>query len=224
MEQVLENHLLQAASAVEAQLDAEINRLENMDEDELDKIRERRVAALKKAQAQKQEWRRNGHGVYSEIPSEKEFFEVCKSSTNVVCHFYKNTTFRCTILDSHLEKLAKQHLEARFIKLNVEKAPFLTQRLGIRVIPTMSIVKEGKTLGYIVGFTELGNCDDFSTEMLEWRLGHSGIIRYAGDLSNPPDNRKSGSAPTPAAVPGKKNTKTIRGKDDDFSDSDFEDY
>ena len=53
---------------------------------------------------------------------------------------------RCTILDSHLEKLAKQHLEARFIKLNVEKAPFLTQRLGIRVIPTMSIVKDGKTL------------------------------------------------------------------------------
>ena len=54
MEQVLENHLLKAASAVEAQLDAEINRLENMDDDELDKIRERRVQALKKAQEQKQ--------------------------------------------------------------------------------------------------------------------------------------------------------------------------
>lgn len=225
MEQVLENHLLKAASAVEAQLDAEINRLENMDDDELDKIRERRVQALKKAQEQKQEWRRNGHGVYSEIPSEKEFFDVCKSSTNVVCHFYKSTTFRCNILDSHLEKLAKDHLECRFIKLNVEKAPFLTERLGIRVIPTMSILKEGKTLGYIVGFTELGNCDDFSTEMLEWRLGHSGIIKYAGDLSNPPDNRKSGSAPKQAAIPGqRKNTKTIRGKDDDFSDSDFDDY
>lgn len=59
--------------------------------------------------------------------------------------------------------------------------------------------------------------------MLEWRLGHSGIIRYSGDLSNPPDNRKSGS--TPSAAPGqRKNTKTIRGKDDDFSDSDFDDY
>ena len=54
--------------------------------------------------------------------------------------------FRCNILDSHLEKLAKDHLECRFIKLNVEKAPFLTERLGIRVIPTMSILKEGKTL------------------------------------------------------------------------------
>ena len=28
------------------------------------------------------------------------------------------------------------------------------------------------TRGYIVGFTDLGNTDEFSTEMLAWRLGH----------------------------------------------------
>ena len=58
--------------------------------------------------------------------------------------------------------------------------------------------------------------------MLEWRLGCSGIIKYAGDLSNPPDNRKTGSGPI-QQIPGKKNKKTIKGRDDD-SDSDFEDY
>ena len=34
------------------------------------------------------------------------------------------------------------------------------------------MIKEAVTRGYIVGFTELGNTDDFSTEMLAWRLGH----------------------------------------------------
>jgi len=48
-------------------------------------------------------------------------------------------------LDKHLSLIAQQHLETRFIKLDVEKAPFLTQRLGIRVIPTMGIIKDGKT-------------------------------------------------------------------------------
>ncbi|CAK8683525.1 thioredoxin domain-containing protein 9-like [Clavelina lepadiformis] len=219
MENMLENQLMQAAQVVEQQLDAEINRLDNMDEDELEKIRERRVQAMKKAQVQNQEWASNGHGIYSELSSEKDFFDICKQSKNVVCHFYKNTTFRCKILDSHISTLAQKHMETKFIKLDVEKAPFLTQRLGIRVIPTMGLIRDGKTKGYIVGFTDLGNCDDFSTEMLEWRLGCSEIINYKGDLATPPDNRKTGTSSTNAV--GSK-SKTIRGHDDDDSDSDFE--
>lgn len=85
---------------------------------------------------------------------------------------------RCKILDKHLSVMAKKHLETKFIKLNVEKAPFLTERLRIKVIPTLALVKDGKTKDYIVGFTDLGNTDDFSTEMLEWRLGCSDIINY----------------------------------------------
>lgn len=54
MEAVLEQQLMQAAEVVEQHLDAEINRLDNIDEDDLEKIRERRVQAMKKAQAQKQ--------------------------------------------------------------------------------------------------------------------------------------------------------------------------
>ena len=32
------------------------------------------------------------------------------------------------------------------------------------------------TRGYIVGFTDLGNTDEFSTEMLAWRLGHVSLV------------------------------------------------
>lgn len=54
MEQLIENQVLQAAKAVEEQLDAEINRLDKMDDDELEKLRERRIQAMKKAQSQRQ--------------------------------------------------------------------------------------------------------------------------------------------------------------------------
>ncbi|XP_026887242.2 thioredoxin domain-containing protein 9 [Electrophorus electricus] len=210
----LEQQVLHSARLVEEQLDAELEKLERLDEDELERLKDRRLEALRKAQKQKQEWLSKGHGEYREIPSEKDFFAEVKESKNVVCHFYRDTTFRCKILDKHLAVVAKKHLETKFIKLNVEKAPFLTERLRIKVLPTLALVKDGKTKDYVVGFTDLGNTDEFTTEMLEWRLGCSDIINYSGNPLEPPTVRqKAGSKFT------KVEKKTIRGNGCD-SDSD----
>lgn len=58
------------------------------------------------------------------------------------------------------------------------------------MIPTIALIKDSNAKDYIIGFTDLGNCDDFSTEMLEWRIARSGVIEYDGDLLNPPDKKK----------------------------------
>lgn len=184
---ILGQQLLQAAQVMEEQVDDEISKLERMDEDELELIKQRRVEAMKKHQEKKTEWLKQGHGEYSEIPEEKEFFNVTKNSENVVCHFYREETFRCKILDKHLNILAKKHVETKFCKIDAEKTPFLCERLKIKVIPTVIMIKDSKTRGYIVGFTDLGNTDEFSTEMLEWRLAHAEVINYKGDLNTPPD-------------------------------------
>lgn len=60
----------------------------------------------------------------------------------------------------------------------MEKAPFLTERLRIKIIPTLALLLDGKSKDYVVGFTDLGNTDEFSTEMLEWRLGCADVINY----------------------------------------------
>ncbi|XP_017265655.1 thioredoxin domain-containing protein 9 [Kryptolebias marmoratus] len=206
--------LEQTVKVAEEQVDAQLSRLNEIDEDELERLKERRLEALKKAQKQKQEWLSKGHGEYREIPSEKDFFSEVKESKNVVCHFYRNSTFRCKILDKHLAILAKKHVETKFIKLNAEKAPFLSERLRIKVIPTLALLIDGKTKDYVVGFTDLGNTDEFSTEMLEWRLGCTEVINYSGNLMEPPTaTQKSGSKFT------KVEKKTIRGRGYD-SDSD----
>lgn len=202
---------------VEEKVDAQLSKLNEMDEDDLDRLKERRLEALKKAQKQKQEWLSKGHGEYREIPSEKDFFGEVKESKNVVCHFYRSSTFRCKILDKHLAILAKKHVETKFIKLNVDKAPFLTERLRIKMIPTLALLTDGKTKDYVVGFTDLGNTDEFPTEMLEWRLGCADVINYSGNLMEPPTvNQRSGTKFT------KVEKKTIRGRGYD-SDSDSDD-
>lgn len=165
------------------QIDAEIAKLDNLDEDDMEAIRNRRIQAMKQLQQQKQEWLNQGHGEYTEITTEKEFFDESKKSKNLVCHFYRDTTFRCKIVDKHLAILAPKHLETKFIRINVEKCPFLVERLRIKVLPTICIAKDGKTTDYIVGFDDLGGSDDFPIEMLEWRLGRAEVIQYSGSLA-----------------------------------------
>lgn len=218
MEQVLQSSLISAAVQLEKQLDSELSRLDSLGGEDLEKLREQRIKELKKQANQRQEWKNNGHGEYSELADEKEFFEVSKKSANIVCHFYRDSTPRCRIVDMHLKTLAAKHVEAKFCKVNAEKCPFLTQRLRIKVIPSIALIKDSKTKDYIVGFTDLGNCDDFSTEMLEWRIAQSGAIEYSGDLLTPPDDKKKKKASGYSAK------KTIRGGyDSDDSDIDFDD-
>ncbi|XP_037088023.1 thioredoxin domain-containing protein 9-like [Pollicipes pollicipes] len=213
METAMQAQLVSAAQQLEQQLDDEISRLDRLDTDDLETIRRQRIQEMKRMKEKRHEWHAQGHGQYTEIPEEKDFFEVPKKSENVVCHFYRDDFFRCKIVDKHLNSLAKKHMETKFVKINAEKCPFLTQRLKIKVLPTIALVKDAKTKDFIVGFADLGNNDEFSTDLLEWRIAQAGVIDYSGDLLTPPDpaDRKS-------RVTQKK--KTIRGRDQDDSDSD----
>ena len=88
----------------------------------------------------------------------------------MVCHFYRNN-WPCRVMDKHLQILCAKHLETKFVKLDAEKAPFLTDRLKIWMLPTLALIKNEKTTDYIVGFDDLGGVDDFQTETLAMRWG-----------------------------------------------------
>ncbi|XP_064484781.1 thioredoxin domain-containing protein 9-like [Ornithodoros turicata] len=211
-----EKSILESAKLVEEQVNAEIERLEQLKDDDLEGIRQKRLEAMKKYEKKKIEWLQKGHGEYSELASEPEFFETCKKSEHVVVHFYRESSFRCKIVDKHLNILAQKHVETRFVKISVDRAPFLCERMKIRVLPTIVLFKDFKSKDYIVGFDDLGGTDDFTTEMLEWRIARGGIINYAGDLHTLPDQTKTEKRPAFTVQ-----RKTIRGKGgDDDSDDD----
>ena len=65
---------------MEDQVDAEMRKLETMDEDDLEALKKRRIEMMKKQQEKKQEWLAQGHGEYSEIPEEKVEYNQCSSN------------------------------------------------------------------------------------------------------------------------------------------------
>jgi thioredoxin-like negative regulator of GroEL len=93
-----------------------------------------------------------------------------------VVHFYRPTTRRCEIVDKHLFALARKHIETKFVRVNAEKAPYLTEKLHIWMLPTLVCVKDGKTDHSIVGFDEMGGRDDFDTSTLEAVLLKHGAV------------------------------------------------
>lgn len=184
--------------------------------------------ALRDQAAKEQEWRSQGHGTYHEIGDEKDWFQECKSNERLVCHFYRSTTKYCEVVDKHLQKLAPEHLETRFVKINAEKCPFLVQRLKIVVMPTIVCTKDNYTADMIEGFTELGNTADFTTLALAQRLAKNGILFY--DKVEAKWNKKQAKAKTYNVVTSNPTGKAIyKGNlaaklaewDADDSDEDF---
>lgn len=176
---IMEQALAQGLAVAERELDEEIERLDkvkDMDDDDLEKLRMKRLEKMKTMHEKKKKWAANGHGSYSEISDQREFFNEMKKSERVVVHFYRPTTRRCEILDKHLSTLARSHMETRFVKINAEKSPFVCERLQIYMLPTMVLVKNGRTDHSIVGFDEMGGGDDFPTSVLEAVLTAHGIL------------------------------------------------
>ncbi|KAF5727495.1 Thioredoxin domain-containing protein 9-like protein [Tripterygium wilfordii] len=182
VQEILERQVLNVVKAVEDKLDEEISALDRLDSDDIEALRERRLQQMKKMAEKRRQYLALGHGEYSEIPSEKEFFSVVKSSERLVCHFYREN-WPCKVMDKHMSILAKQHMETRFVKIQAEKSPFLSERLKIIVLPTLALVRKGKVEDYVVGFDELGGTDEFSTEELEERLAKAQVIIFEGESS-----------------------------------------
>ncbi|KAG9456092.1 hypothetical protein H6P81_000600 [Aristolochia fimbriata] len=182
VQEILEKQILTVVKAVEDKLDDEISALDRLDLDDLEALRERRLQQMKKMAEKRSRWIALGHGEYSEIPSEKDFFTVVKASDRVVCHFYREN-WPCKVMDKHLAILAKRHIETRFVKIHAEKSPFLAERLKIVVLPTLALIKKTKVEDYVVGFDQLGGTDEFSTEELEERLAKAEVIIFEGESS-----------------------------------------
>ncbi len=101
----------------------------------------------------------------------------------MVVHFYRSVTPRCNIVDAHCQKLAHDHLETRFVKIDAEKNPFLVEKLGIILMPTIVLINNGKTEHAIHGFDEFGGTDDFSTADMAYVLATHGVLNFEGDRS-----------------------------------------
>lgn len=224
-QQMMEQATLQAVRAVEAQLDQQLKEMENLDTQDLAQIRQKRKAELKQKAAKMQEWKLQGHGTYSEVGDQKEWFQVAQDSERVITHFYRSSTWRCNIVDKHLSDLAKQHMETKFIKIDAEKSPYLAERLNIVLMPTIIMTKGGFTHDRIEGFDQLGGTDKFTTRTLEKRLAKEGMIEYTLQSEDPMDKLGKKTQGVRDNRDGKAiyQTRMAKMMDTEYSDEDWSD-
>jgi thioredoxin-like negative regulator of GroEL len=183
IQEIIGQRLLGALESEEEKLDNELHRMDQMGEDDIEKLRLQRMAQLKTMARQKSEWMAHGHGSYREIDDQKRFFEELKSEKRAVVHFFRPSTRRCEILDKHIGDLAQRHIETKFVRVNAERFPYVAEKLKIWMLPTLVLIKDGRTDHSIIGFDELGGADNFPTEVLEAILIKWGVCSdaYGGE-------------------------------------------
>jgi thiol-disulfide isomerase/thioredoxin len=158
-----------AAEKAEAQREAQND---DDDDDDLAFLRSQRMAAIKAESAKMVEWKAKGHGWYREIGQDDFFSTVVREkggSEDVAVHFFHKDFERCKLMDKHLGELAQSMMRVRFVKVNVEKAPFLVEKLKVTVLPCVIFFHNDVAVDRLLGFDELGG-DEFSLAALQERV------------------------------------------------------
>ncbi|RKO97789.1 hypothetical protein CXG81DRAFT_10915 [Caulochytrium protostelioides] len=127
---------------------------------------------LKAAAQRAQMLRSNRHGTYEDIMDEKELLKLTTSDEQVVVHFYHKEFRRCKIMDKHLSLLAPVHIEARFVKIDVDRCPFIVERLKIQVLPCVIMFVKSIAVDRIIGFEDIPGGDSCQTSYIAQRLAN----------------------------------------------------
>lgn len=153
--------------------------LEDEDDHGLQALRAQRMQQLHDEVQRSKTMRESGTGSYLEVKEEKEVMDITTNQKLCVVHFFKPDFGRCGVMDGHLEALAPKHFDTRFIKINVDNAPFLVTKLKVQVLPCVIAFVNGVGQDRIIGFEGLGQGDKFTTMDLEARLLAAGVLTRA---------------------------------------------
>lgn len=181
----------QNQGAEERENQREVNEKDESDDEQSDEdndlrmLRDKRLKEIREREKERLENIGKGHGQYREI-GQDEFLPEVTGSDRVIVHFYHSDFETCKIMDMHLEKLSKRHVETKFVKVNAAKAPFFVEKLTVRTMPTLCQFVDGVCRGKQVGFEGMadgmpeGKEDEFPTIALARILAGNKMI----DASN----------------------------------------
>ena len=79
-------------------------------------------------------------------------FQATVAKGTVLLDFYADWCAPCRMLGPVLEQIANENPEIKVVKVNVDENPELSSNFGVRGIPALFVLKEGKTIDQKAGF------------------------------------------------------------------------
>lgn len=91
-----------------------------------------------------------------------EFKEAVLEQSNLsVVDFWATWCGPCQMLSPVVDEVSKEFDDVNFFKVNVDEEPELTMQFGIKSIPTLAFIKDGKTLDISIGLISKDELVDF---------------------------------------------------------------
>ncbi|KAI5285600.1 hypothetical protein KEM54_000441 [Ascosphaera aggregata] len=118
------------------------------------------------------------------LHSDQSLLDASTKHKRCIVHFSHLDFPRCATMDRHIRRLAMAHAgdaQVRFLRIDPRDAPFVVEKLKIKVLPCVLGFVEGMVVERIVGFEGLGvggfDADsEFRTSDLERRLVRVGVL------------------------------------------------
>ena len=79
-------------------------------------------------------------------------FQEKVASGTVILDFYADWCAPCRMIGPVLEQIAEEHPELKVVKVNVDENIELANNFGVKGIPALFVLKEGKTVAQRAGF------------------------------------------------------------------------
>jgi len=142
-------------------------------DNEIDCLRKLRMAQLKGAAMQRQQWLSMGHGTYEQLEGEAKFLEVVGAHPRVVCHLCVTGSLDAQMMHTRLKALCTTHLETYFCWLDAEAAPMMLAMVALERLPALLLGREGKVVEQLTGLDR-----SFTIESLAYELGEHRAIDF----------------------------------------------
>jgi hypothetical protein len=100
---------------------------------------------------------KSGQAAFKTLNGDDECLQFTTEHDRALVHFFHPDFARCSIMDRHCEDIAAKHAEqgdadVAFGRIDVRSAPFVVEKLGIRVLPALLGFVKGIVKGRVTGF------------------------------------------------------------------------
>ncbi len=100
------------------------------------------------------------------IKTEDEYEALIHASPALICDFSATWCGPCGSLEPILDKLERTYPDIAFLKVDVDECQHLSNRCGIRHVPTVFFVRKGKVVRKVEGWSSFESLDKLAKKLL----------------------------------------------------------